>query len=101
MAETTTDFDSPWENIIERYFEDFMAFFFPAAHEAIDWEKSYTFLDKELQQVVREAETGPRRVDKLVQVSLKDNEETAWILIHLEVQGQPDSEDVHLQLSNI
>jgi predicted transposase YdaD len=69
-----------------------MAFFFPAAHEAIDWAKGYTFLDKELQQVVREAETGPRRVDKLVQVTLKGSEETAWILIHLEVQGQPDNE---------
>jgi hypothetical protein len=92
MAETTTDFDSPWKNIIERYFQDFMAFFFHAAHEEIDWHEGYTFLDKELQQVVREAETGPRRVDKLVQVSLKDSEETAWILIHLEVQGQPDNE---------
>ena len=62
MTETTTDYDSPWKAIIERYFEAFMAFFFPQAHKAIDWEKGYTFLDKELQQVVREAETGPRRI---------------------------------------
>lgn len=92
MTETTTDFDSPWKGIIERYFEDFMAFFFPEAHEAINWEKEYTFLDKELQQVVREAEIGPRRVDKLVQVTPKGSEETAWILIHLEVQGQRDND---------
>jgi len=92
MADTTTDYDSPWKGIIERYFPDFMAFFFTRAHEAIDWGKGYNFLDKELQQVVREAETGARRVDKLVQVTLKGHEETSWILIHLEVQGQTDSE---------
>lgn len=92
MVETTpTDFDSPWKNIIERYFPDFMAFFFPDVHTAIDWQKGYTFLDKELQQVVREAETGPRRVDKLVQVTSKGSEETAWVLIHIEIQGQRDS----------
>jgi predicted transposase YdaD len=92
MTETATDYDSPWKGIIERYFEAFMAFFFPQAHEAIDWTKGYTFLDKELQQVVREAETGPRRVDKLVQVTPKGSEETAWVLIHVEVQGQRDND---------
>ncbi|GIK57697.1 MAG: hypothetical protein BroJett015_33600 [Chloroflexota bacterium] len=43
-----------------------MAFYFPKAHHMIDWAQGYKFLDKELQQVVREAETGVRRVDKLV-----------------------------------
>lgn len=56
------------------------------------WEKGYTFLDKELQQVVREAETGPRRVDKLVQVTPEGSVETAWVLIHVEVQGQRDND---------
>ena len=92
MTDTTTDYDSPWKNIIERYFQDFMAFFFLDAHAAIDWERGYTFLDKELQQVVREAETGSRRVDKLVQVTPMGSEDTAWILIHLEVQGQQDNQ---------
>jgi hypothetical protein len=88
----TTDYDSPWKTIIERYFEDFMAFFFPKAYAAINWEKGYTFLDKELQQVVREAETGPRRVDKLVQVTPNGSAESAWVLIHVEVQGQRDND---------
>ena len=84
------DFDSPWKEIIERYFPDFMAFFFPQAYTEIDWKRPYTFLDKELQQVVREAETGQRRVDKLVKVFLQDGQET-WLLIHIEVQGQRET----------
>lgn len=89
-ANTATDYDSPWKEIIERYFPDFMAFFFPQAYAEIDWSRPYTFLDKELQQVVREAEVGARRVDKLVQVFLQDGQET-WLLVHIEVQGQREA----------
>ncbi len=49
------------------------------------------FLDQELRQVVRDAELGQRFVDKLVKVYLKDGEET-WILIHLEIQSQYESQ---------
>ena len=85
-----TDFDSPWKEILIRYFPEFMAFFFPAAYEKIDWTREYAFLDKELRQVVREAETGGRRVDALVRVVLKENREEAWVLTHVEVQGDPE-----------
>lgn len=47
------------------------------------------FLDKELQQVVRDAELGRRLVDKLVRVVRKPRQET-WVLIQVEVQGQPE-----------
>lgn len=83
------DYDSPWKEILEQYFPQFMAFFFPLAFAQIDWSKDYSFLDKELQQVVREAETGSRRVDKLVKVYLLNGAE-AWVLIHIEVQGQKE-----------
>lgn len=83
--------DSPWKEIIEHYFPEFSAFFFPAVHDGIDWSIPYDFLDKELQQVVRDAETGIRRVDKLVRVWLKNGMET-WIMIHIEIQGQQDKE---------
>jgi len=72
-------------------FEDFMAFFFPQAHADIDWGRGYEFLDKELQQVVREAELGRRLVDKLVKVWRRRGEE-AWVLAHVEVQGQEEGE---------
>jgi hypothetical protein len=61
-----------------------MAFFFPQAHAEIDWPRGYEVLDKELQQVVRAAETGRRVVDKLVKVWRRDGQE-AWVLIHVEV----------------
>lgn len=92
MIGKPSDYDSPWKEIIERYFPEFMAFFFPAAYEAIDWTKQYTFLDKELQQVVRDAETGSRRVDKLVQVNRKEESEVAWVLIHVEIQAQRETD---------
>lgn len=49
MPDQHVDYDSPWKEILERYFEDFMRFFFPSIHSSIDWLKGYNFLDKELQ----------------------------------------------------
>jgi len=83
------DFDSPWKDALEGYFEAFMLFFFPHIHAEIDWSKGYVFLDKEFQEIVRDAATGRRYVDKLVKVFLLDGKET-WLLIHIEVQGAPE-----------
>ena len=73
------DYDSPWKEVLERYFPDFLAFFFPAAHADIVWKHGYCFLDKELQKVVRDAEIGRRWADKLVQVTTRDGSED-WLL---------------------
>ena len=32
-----SDYDSPWKEMLEGYFSDFMAFFFPEAYADIDW----------------------------------------------------------------
>lgn len=90
MSQSPTEFDSPWKDAIERYFEDFILFFFPQAHGEIEWSLGYEFLDKELQQVVRDAELGLRLVDKLVKIWRTGGEE-AWVLIHVEVQSQFES----------
>ena len=87
----TDDYDSPWKEIVECYFEEFMRFFFPNAAREIDWPRGYQFLDKELQQIAREAVTGRRYVDKLAQVWRNDGTET-WLLIHIEVQGERESD---------
>ena len=87
MSNPTTDFDSPWKDIITTYFEDFMLFFCPQAHAQIDWSKGFEFLDKELQQVTRNARYGRRFVDKLVKVHLQTGKK-AWVLIHIEIQSQ-------------
>ncbi len=83
------DFDSPWKDILEAWFQEFMIFFFPHAAEDIDWDTGYEFLDKELQQVVRDADLGRRYADKLVKLWLK-NGQAAYVLVHVEIQGQTD-----------
>lgn len=91
MSNPQTEFDTPWKDILERYFEDFILFFFPEAHGEIDWTRAAEFLDKELQQVVREAELGRRLADKLVKIYRLSGQE-AWVLIHVEVQSQEESD---------
>lgn len=90
MSELQTEFDTPWKDVLQQYFEDFILFFFPQAHGEIDWTRGFEFLDKELQQVARDAELGRRLVDKLVKVWRTGGEE-AWILIHVEIQSQEES----------
>src|SRR5438128_883875 len=85
-----SEFDSPWKEALEVYFEPFRLFFFPGAHADIDWSRGYEMLDKELQQIVREGELGERVVDKLVKVWLRDGAER-WVLIHIEVQSREES----------
>ncbi len=91
MAEQRADFDSPWKEVIEDYFNDFLSFFFPHIHADVDWAKGYEFLDTELQQVVRDAELGKRFADKLVKVWRLDGQEL-WVLIHIEVQQSHDTD---------
>jgi len=83
------DFDSPWKEALDLYFEPFVKLFFADAHADIDWSRAIESLDKELQQVTPDAEIGRRYVDKLVKVWLKNGEEQ-WVLIHVEVQAQED-----------
>ena len=83
------DYDSPWKEALEVYFPEFLALCFPEAHAGIDWARGHEFLDKELQQITRDAELGRRLADKLVKVWLNDGSET-WLLVHIEVQGQTD-----------
>ncbi len=90
MQIPASDYDSPWKQILERYFPQFIEFFFPEIQTQIDWSRSWEFLEQELQQLTRESETGRRIVDKLVKVWRLDGEET-WVLIHLELQGAYES----------
>lgn len=85
------EYDGPWKEALEKYFEAFMLFFFPVVHAAIDWARGYEFLDKELEKCMRGAALGQRRVDKLIKVYLPDGRET-WLLIHIEIQGYYDKD---------
>jgi len=83
------DHDSPWKMALEGYFQEFLDLLFPAIHEQVDWLKGYSFLDKELQQITADANSGRRYADKLIKVYAHDGSET-WVLIHVEVQGEPE-----------
>jgi hypothetical protein len=83
-------YDNPWKEVLEGYFPDFMALFFPQAHADIDWDKGHEFLAKELRRVTPDAAVGERRVDELVKVWRWDGAE-AWVLVHIEVQSQEDT----------
>jgi hypothetical protein len=84
------DYDSPWKDILVRFFPDFMAFFFPDIHAAINWSRGFEFLDTELQKISVKAAIGRRLADKLVKVFLQDGREV-WVLIHIEIQGRRET----------
>ena len=85
-----SDYDSPWKDILERFFTEFTEFFFPDVHTGIAWDKEQTFLDKEFQQIVRDSKMGRRLADKLVKVYSTDGT-PLMVLVHVEVQGKYES----------
>lgn len=85
MDQPADDYDTPWKDAVMRYFREFMAFYFPQAHDTIDWRQPRSFLDQELAQVVRDARLGRRRLDKLVRVTGRDGE-ARTLYIHIEIQ---------------
>lgn len=90
-AERETDHDSPWKNALEDWFAEFAHLLFPQIASEIDWNTEPVFLDKELQQISADADSGRRHADKLVKVRARDGNET-WVLIHVEIQGEPERE---------
>jgi hypothetical protein len=91
MVEKTANYDDTWKDAITNYLADFLAFFYPEVYQVINWEKTPISLDKELEQITAASQTIKRSADKLFKVWLKDDQEV-WILIHVEVQSQYDSE---------
>jgi hypothetical protein len=83
-------YDTPWKDILNAYFQEFMTFFFPEIAKDIDWSKGYESLDKELRKLAKDAQIGHRIADKLMKVWKKNGEE-AWVLIHVEVQSQEET----------
>ncbi|HRI13409.1 MAG TPA: transposase [Verrucomicrobiota bacterium] len=90
MADERADFDSPWKRALQLYWRPFLAWCFPRIEASIDWRQPFEFLDKELQAVVRDGESGRQYVDKLVKVYRLDGQ-PQWVLVHLEIQSQPDA----------
>ncbi len=83
--------DLIWKGIIRELFPYFVKFFFPNWQKEVDLSKGYVFLDKELEQILPEAEAKGRRADVLAKVFTPAGKEF-WFLIHVEVQGYLDDE---------
>lgn len=83
------DYDTPWKDILDCFFQDFLEFAFPEIAAEIDWGRGYESLDKELSQISPNHATGKRIADKLMKVWQKNGEEL-WVLLHIEVQGNPE-----------
>lgn len=82
--------DNAWKDVLQVWFPEFMAFFYPELYAKIDWSPGYETLDKELQSITTQSMLGKRFVDKLVKVkSLKGKE--LWVLLHIEVQGEKET----------
>jgi hypothetical protein len=85
------DYDSPWKIALLRYLRWFLAFFYPAIHDDIDWSRGYEALDKEFQQIIRRAAVGKGFADMLFKVWLKGGEEF-WLFIHVDIQADYDKD---------
>lgn len=59
-------YDTPWKDLLDRFFRFFMEYCYFEAAAQIDWSKGYESLDKELSRITRDAKTKDRRIDKLI-----------------------------------
>ena len=93
MSEKLRDrtFDESWKKVLGKFFWEFLGFYFPKILEKIDTKKDYIFLDQELAKITKNAVTPNRRLDKLVKIFLKTEEEV-WLLIHVEIQSYHDND---------
>lgn len=87
---TREDHDSPWKEALEDFFRPFLEFLYPQVAKLIDWDEPVDFLNAELQKITSGAESHRCYADKLVQVVWLNGEEY-WLLIHIEVQGEPEA----------
>lgn len=88
-GEKVVNQDGLWKKVIGDLFEDFLLFFAPELHEAVDFSKTPDFLQQELFKEILDGKIGTNFADQIVKVHLKDGKEK-WILIHIEVEGSTD-----------
>ena len=59
------DYDSPWKDVLEHAFPEFMAFYFPDASAQIDWAQGHEFKNTELRFPVVKLLDHSDRLDSL------------------------------------
>ena len=88
----------PLKQAIDEYFADFIACYFPQAHQDIDWAAGYETLDKELPGLARDADLGQRYADKLVKVRTRQGQHDL-VYVHIEGSARPRLCPAHVCLS--
>ena len=83
-------YDSPWKVALKNFLPQGMELFFPKSYQQIDWSKKPKFLDTNLENIIKDSETGNKIADCLVEVNLIDGQEV-YLLLHVEVQGDEDT----------
>ena len=83
-------YDSPWKVALKNFLPQGMELFFPQSYQQIDWSKKVSFLDTNLENLIKDSETGNKIADCLVEVNLIDGQEV-YLLLHVEVQGDRDT----------
>ena len=86
------DYDTPWKEAVAGHFPEFMAFYFPGAHAAIDWSRPHDFLDQELAALSHDAALGKRFgpldvvvAERVAQADLQQL--SAWALSFVDAQS--------------
>ncbi|NWJ95427.1 MAG: hypothetical protein HXX20_06545 [Chloroflexi bacterium] len=87
---TYRETDSVWKDLLNRYFPDFLLFFFPKTYQIIHWERDFEFLDTELPKLSPQSEGGKRLADKLVKVYRVQEEAEEVVTAHLKAQELKD-----------
>lgn len=90
-GEEVVNQDGLWKKVIGDLFEDFLLFFAPELHEAVDFSKAPDFLQQELFKEIIVGKKGTNYADQIVKVHLKNGNEK-WILVHIEVEGSADAD---------
>ena len=81
------DYDGAWKEAFELFLMGLTILCFPDIADLIDWEAGFDFMDKDLEEIMRDAELGRQHVDKLVKVHLRDGADQL-ILFHIEIASQ-------------
>ncbi len=79
------DFDSPWKELVGRYFPQFLAFFFPEIAAEADPAEDDEQLEQELRKILPTSGEGKRVVDRLAKMKTRDDDIR---FLHAEVQAR-------------
>jgi hypothetical protein len=90
------EYDSPWKELLECFFDLVVELFFPKLHGEIDWSQGYESQETELRKILPEAAVGKRTADALIRDFSHPSREAGGghdpRYVHVEVQCQPQED---------